>query len=80
MKLVGKLTEAELEQKIADGSLKAELKAEVAAEGKPWSEIEWEVATQIFGYADLDRNAPKPAESRPTQGDAPGVFRCPRTA
>ena len=59
MKLVGKLTEEELERKIADGSLKAELKAEMAAAGKPWSEIEWQVATQIFGYTELDEAAPK---------------------
>jgi hypothetical protein len=59
MKLVGKLTEEELERKIADGSLKAELKAEMVAEGKPWSEIEWQVATQIFGYTELDEDATK---------------------
>ena len=67
MKLVGKLTEAELERRIADGSLKAELKAELAAEGKTWSEIEWQVATQIFGYTELDESAPKdapPAEAK----------------
>jgi uncharacterized protein YfiM (DUF2279 family) len=67
MKLVGKLTEAELERRIADGSLKAELKAELAAEGKTWSEIEWQVATQIFGYTELDDNAPEdapPAEAK----------------
>ena len=67
MKLVGKLTKEELERRIADGSLRAELKAEVEAEGKTWSEIEWEVATQIFGYTDLDKNAPKP-EDKP-EGD-----------
>ena len=54
-----KLTEEELERRIADGSLKAELKAEMAAEGKPWNEGEWEVATQIFGYTELDKSAPK---------------------
>jgi uncharacterized protein YfiM (DUF2279 family) len=54
-----KLTAEELERKIADGSLRAELKAEMEAEGKPWSEIEWQVATQIFGYTELDEGAPK---------------------
>jgi UDP-N-acetylglucosamine 1-carboxyvinyltransferase len=37
---LGRLTEAELERQIADGSLKARLKAEVAAEGKPWNEAD----------------------------------------
>jgi uncharacterized protein YfiM (DUF2279 family) len=60
VKLVGKLTKEELEQKISDGSLKAELKAELDAEGKQWSEIEWDVATQIFGYTELDKSAPNP--------------------
>ena len=59
MKLAGKLTEEELERKIADGSLRAELKAEMEAEGKPWNEAEWEYATQLFGYAELDKSAPK---------------------
>ena len=59
MKLVGKLTAEELERKIADGSLKAELEAELEAEGKPWNELEWQVATQIFGYTELDESAPK---------------------
>jgi hypothetical protein len=62
MKLVGKLPKEELERRIADGSLRAELKAEVEAEGKTWSEIEWQVATQIFGYTELDESAPKPED------------------
>ena len=59
MKLVGKLTDEELERKIADGSMRAELKAATEAEGKPWDEAEWEYAMQLFGYADLNKGAPK---------------------
>ena len=63
MKLVGNLTEEELERKIADGSLKAETKAAMAAENKPWSEADWEYAMQMFGYAELDKGA-EPAEGK----------------
>ena len=59
MKLVGKLTDEELERKIADGSMRAELKAAATAEGKPWDEAEWEYAVQLFGYTELDKSAPK---------------------
>jgi hypothetical protein len=62
---LGRLTEAELERQIADGSLKARLKAEVAAEGKPWNEAEWEVATQLFGYACPRKKARRTCSRQP---------------